>query len=243
MIRPFKNHIKSLLRRHTSFYHREELLDRPFWQAVKSRSTGLVTLVDVGAHEGLFYSSLCQILTVTDAILIDAQPAKIAGLKQQYGGGGTQILESAISDYIGTADFTIHQWDQSSSLKETISEVGGLGDLYDLNPKEVITVDVTTLDALVLGKIPDGTFCILKLDIQGAEEEAIRGGVETLKKVDLIICEVPLKPTYQNSASMVEITQALEGHGFVLVELFPNTRGNHSELLECDAIYAKIKND
>jgi FkbM family methyltransferase len=172
-------------------------------------------------------------------IIIDAQPDKVAILRSRYTDPTTQIFETAISNCVGTSKFTIHGWDQSSSLKNTIDEAGGLGELYDLTPKEIIEVNLTTLDELVNGKIPIETFCILKLDIQGAEKEAIEGGTETLKKVDMVICEVPLKPTYDNSASMFEITQALEGHGFVLVELFPNTRGNFSELLECDAIYTR----
>lgn len=235
--------LRSFLRMQATYVHKDEAWKFLFWRTIRIRllRPDSVILIDVGAHEGLFLETARKHLAVKSAFLIDPQPGKIAGLRQRFQSETTVVYETAISDYSGTADFKILGWDESSSLKAVIPTAGKIGDMVDLSLRETIQVKVSTLDELLAGQLQSGSSIVLKLDVQGAEREALRGAPTVLAMTEMVICEVPTKPTYGDSASMHEIFEMLENSDFMLVDLFPNTRGKNQELIECDAIFIKRK--
>jgi FkbM family methyltransferase len=63
----------------------------------------------------------------------------------------------------------------------------------------------------------------LNIDVQGYEYEVLEGSIETLKKVDYIMCEINRNTTekkldYINAKTVDKLTNFLNNFGFVLVE-------------------------
>lgn len=85
---------------------------------------------------------------------------------------------------------------------------------------EEITVPCQTLDGLVEG-LPHGwraaDFTYLRMNIQGAELRALRGGVKTLPHIALIDLETNIDERYEGAPSKEEFDALLAEHGFACV--------------------------
>ncbi len=58
----------------------------------------------------------------------------------------------------------------------------------------------------------------INMDVQGYELEVLKGGKETLKKVDYVYCEVNRDEVYENNAYVEELDVFLKGYGMVRKE-------------------------
>jgi FkbM family methyltransferase len=92
----------------------------------------------------------------------------------------------------------------------------------------------------------------LKLDVQGAELDVIRGAPQTLKEVVVVQTEVEFVPMYRDQPLFAEVDQALRGAGFLFHRMLgfagrmfkpvaaqnnPNAPG--SQMLWSEAVYVK----
>jgi len=93
-------------------------------------------------------------------------------------------------------------------------------------------VEVSLLDDYDLG---ESNF--INMDVQGYELEVLKGGTETLKRVDYVYCEVNRGEMYENNAMIDDIDEYLGGYGFERVETYwPETWYKWG-----DALYIKKK--
>ena len=53
--------------------------------------------------------------------------------------------------------------------------------------------------------------------MQGAEDKVIKGGVETLKKTDIIVTEVSFVQLYDNQPLIKDMLTLLESHDFIYI--------------------------
>ena len=100
-------------------------------------------------------------------------------------------------------------------------------------------IKITRLDA-VFDPIVDGRErrVLLKLDLQGFELSALKGGGEVLERIVVIEVEMALWPIYKNGADYREVSDYLLGQGFVLWAIFPH--GPHAvtgRMSEVDAFF------
>jgi FkbM family methyltransferase len=82
---------------------------------------------------------------------------------------------------------------------------------------------------------PDETFDFIKMDMQGAELDAISGGIKLCKKAKGILLEVALKEYNQNSALPDEVVDYMKSIGFIKKETLTNLPYNgeiyHQDIL------------
>ena len=64
---------------------------------------------------------------------------------------------------------------------------------------------------------------LLKLDVQGFEGEVLRGGLEVLKRIDVVITEMSVAPLYQGQIEFDELYRMLVEQGF-------RYQGNYEQL-------------
>jgi len=76
-----------------------------------------------------------------------------------------------------------------------------------------IKVPIARLDDFI-GRIQFDPPVLLKIDVQGYEDQVIRGADKVLKKVDCIISEVSFQPLYEGQALFGEIYQLMDDLGF-----------------------------
>jgi FkbM family methyltransferase len=79
---------------------------------------------------------------------------------------------------------------------------------------------------------------ILKLDLQGAELNALNGAVELLKKgkVKIILCEFMFIEMYQNQPKWVELVNILLKYNFLLFNFYQK-HFHYGQILQANAIF------
>lgn len=123
-------------------------------------------VLDIGCHLGAFLSLARKISTAGHHVAIEAMPTKADWLKRKF--PDVQVECVAISDYVGSANFEENTVSGFSRLEgERPAQYGSV---------KRWPVSVTTLDTLNLKHKVD----FIKIDIEGAELAAFRGGSNLL---------------------------------------------------------------
>ena len=102
-----------------------------------------------------------------------------------------------------------------SSIRSAVGSGAAFGSAVDVIG--TVSAPITTLDKLSAG-LRDGGIGI-KLDVQGFEEEVLKGGVEALRCAAFLEIELSLVPVYEGQSLYMEMLQWLSGRGFRLVHV------------------------
>ena len=169
------------------------------------------TVIDVGCADGQFFLHLSAIGLFPGAVPlnIDANNLYEGSLQAIKGAVGGDFRISAITDHEGEVELTTSVHPYWSSLRPE-------NDSYWLRVNKLIStkrlVPATTLDTLrqQLALIPP---YLIKLDIQGAEQAALRGATEVLKDTHVVICEADVDDFHginnileQNDFALYDVT-------------------------------------
>tara|TARA_A100001388_G_C28757626_1_gene495871 strand:+ start:1312 stop:2010 length:699 start_codon:yes stop_codon:yes gene_type:complete len=104
-----------------------------------------------------------------------------------------------------------------------------------LDRKEV-SVKVDTLDNIVDGYSIDD-LSILKIDVEGAELDVLKGGNESIKRFDFIILELTFTGFLNNASKPAEIINHMSKNNFEMIDIF-NLRNNHeNDLSQGDFLF------
>ncbi|MGA7326115.1 MAG: FkbM family methyltransferase [Rhodomicrobium sp.] len=132
-----------------------------------------MTVLDIGAHVGLHTLRFGQRVGADGCVLaVEPSPANAAQLRKHLewnGLGNTTVIESAIGESRGQTEFV---------FRPDAMDPGGFANTlaYDVGGSRT-QVRVTTIDDLCRELVPD----VIKIDVEGAELLAIRGGEKTLR--------------------------------------------------------------
>lgn len=130
-------------------------------------------VLDAGANIG-FTALECLDAGASKVVAVEAVPEIFSRL-EQVAGGPIVAVGKALSHAPGTADMLVSvTHNQGSSLKDEISQM--FPAIFGDQPRKV-TVELTTIDHLAE---QFGHFDVWKLDIEGAEVDALRGARQTL---------------------------------------------------------------
>jgi FkbM family methyltransferase len=148
---------------------------------LRKRGFRPMIVIDGGAHLGTFSLAAERIFPEATFHLIEPQPACLGPLRELSAKRHFALHEFALSDRPGTVEF----------LKTTDPNTGAY-----VNPRgeEAITVPANTLDALFAGRVATEMRPLLKLDLQGHELAALKGGVKTLQSIEAVLIEVNFVP-------------------------------------------------
>jgi len=197
-----------------------------------------ISLIDIGASEGNFTSSVERYCGLKRAMLIEPQPKRVEELKRKFRASHFSVHCAAAAAENGSATMDVLNWDYSTSLLPIRRDMPDAYGSLDIDVREVIPVRTVTLDELCrnLAEPVD----LLKIDVQGSERQVILGATETLHRVKLIWMEVSFKPLYDGSETLEGMIRLCNERGFVLRHL---QEGFHSlangELLQGDALFTR----
>jgi FkbM family methyltransferase len=208
-------------------------------------------IVDVGAqileHEKHIYAPVTESGLKYRIIGFEPLAERLSERINREGQGRLTMLPNAIGDG-SPGTLYVNDFDATSSLyplnRKLCADFVGLSLLRTV---DTLRVETVTLDA-ALEREAAGLIDFLKLDIQGAELNALQGAEETLKRVAVVHCEVEFSPIYEGQPLFPEIQRFLNARGFELIDLIIQHRYSYEvssgaaspdRLLWADAVFFK----
>jgi FkbM family methyltransferase len=222
------------------------LTDVSLFAAAKARLAGIHLLpsdlgldgalvVDVGASDGRFSAALLGIAPGARVIAVEPAPRPRERLRARLGANpNVEILDVAVSAESGAAILHVAAHDDNSSLHRPRPESRRLiGDGFEV--VEDVQVRTVTLDELVGERDVD----VLKIDVQGAELDVIRGGARTLERARAVLLEMNFFSQYEGDATFNTLHREMEARGFALVDIAVPLKTHDGTAIFADACYAR----
>jgi FkbM family methyltransferase len=166
---------------------------------------GPTALVDVGANTGYWAERFLAYIPAT-YLGIEPDPRAFAKLSARF--PQMHLFNAAAGADSGT--IVLHMTGAS-----TYSTVTAYRDFASVNVTDTgdVVVDLVTLDEIVQ-PAPD-TRLVLKIDVQGAESDVLRGASSLLPTVDLLLLEAPLVPQTELMNDLGKLSEIVRPHGLV----------------------------
>lgn len=178
--------------------------NEPFLRAHK-----FSTYIDVGANKGQFALAALAANPTGRVISFEPVDTAIAAFKRVFSRDPRVTLhECALGEVDGSAIIRVPESSGSASMIVPLS-----GSIRDQE------IRVRTLD----GVLAESSFqepALLKLDIQGFELQALRGGVRTLRRFSDLFVEVSFTSLAPEHATAQQIIEYLTPRGFVLAGVY-----------------------
>lgn len=197
------------------------------------------SVLDVGANVGQFAVAALNLFPTHVVHCFEPQPDCVDQLKRNLKrASGVTVHPIALGAVPGEEQFHLNSHNHSSSFLRLAS--GHLKAFPGAVDRETIPVRISTLDLVFAGAdLP--TPVLLKLDVQGYESNVLRGGIQTLRRVDYVILEASLKPMYEGEQLFWDLAKLMESYGFSFLRpvswLADPATG---EYLQMDALFQRM---
>lgn len=207
-----------------------------FEMAGALRASGLrpEVVIDGGANAGQFARAMAETFPEARVIAFEPLPEVAQTFRERLGSEPrVRLVQSALGAEPGRLTFYRNPYSLASSALP-VAEDGPLVQPHE----EALEVPVTTLDdALADDDLPAST--LLKLDLQGYELEALRGGPETLGRVGHVLLEVALRPSYEGEPTFEALLDHLRPFGFRFLRPVDVLRDEAGTIVQMDALFGR----
>ena len=183
-------------------------------------------ILDIGCHFGNWTAEMKQLFPKAEYFLIDASdyPQRDKTIP---------FLNTVLSDNVGTVDWydiTSGNGTGNSYLRETTSHY---------KDTEPIKRPCTTLDTLFEEGRLHNDFDFIKLDVQGAEIDILKGASKFFEKAEMILLEVPfVGETNKNAPKFLDYIIFMDHSGFACYDIIELHR-HYGMLLQVDILFVK----
>jgi FkbM family methyltransferase len=206
----------------------------PAWVDLRA---GIVA--DVGANVGDWSAAVLRVVPEARVLAVEPAPEPLRRLSERFADvPGVVVDGHAVSDRPGTAVLHVTGHSHNSSLHAPHAAMGSLYESttgWDVVAR--VPTPTATLDELLAGE----DVALLKIDVQGAEREVLRGAPQVLARTAAVLIEVTFVSHYAGDATFPALHEQLSAHGFslnALSEPFRAQRGTGS-ILWADACYCR----
>ncbi len=191
-------------------------------------------VLDVGASRGQF--ALFAEHRFPSARIICFEPIPDAREKlRAVTGSRVEIVDAAVGAEEGTAQLNVSAKDDSSSLlgigSRQVNEFPGT------ERERVIDVRVTTLASAVPTDLPGPV--LLKIDVQGAELDVLRGAGAVLDRIDEAFIECSFVELYEGQALADEVISFLLSRGLRLAGIYGMSSSVTGGSLQADLHFSR----
>jgi FkbM family methyltransferase len=204
------------------------------------RDRPVETIFDVGAYNGSSAARYRKRFPAARVYAFEPFEASYNDLAAVAARSGGMILpfRAAVGAEAGTANLHVNKSAQTNSMLANDPGLAKTFNIPEMWPVREAPVNVVTLDGFCDEHRID-RIDLLKMDIQGFELQALRGGRRLLERraIRLIFCEVIFAPLYQGQASYHDVAAYLAGFGYELYGLYSMYRVHTGALGWADAIF------
>jgi FkbM family methyltransferase len=196
-----------------------------------------VVIFDVGAHDGRSALNYNKVFKNSSIFSFEPTPNTFRILKRETGNyRNINIYNQALSSFVGQTSFNLNSSSLTNSILNTSEKLKNI--VATSSTVQSITVGTNTID----------NFCsqnsitkinILKIDVQGADLEVLKGAKAMLemKMIDLIFVEVEFIELYVNQPLFHDISSFLHNYDYSLYSLYNLSIDKEGRLIYGDAIF------
>ncbi len=207
-------------------------LNRPWFHAL-----GIATVVDVGANVGQFSQMIRRVLPQAGIVAFEPIPRAFAALQTTFARDTRfQAFDVAVGRASGTSTFHVNPYSDSSSMRP-MTDVHRDHFPFTQGEQQQIEVRVEPLDHFA-DAIGAAGPTLVKVDVQGFEDEVLAGGAAVLGRAALAILEVSFAPLYDGAPAFEGLLATKNGLGFRYGGNLDQLRGpRDGAILQCDALF------
>lgn len=175
------------------------------------QSRNIKNVLDIGANTGQFAIRINEILPNVNIISFEPIKKCYEELLINTQDLKMKAFNCALGEAEEAQEINISAHSPSSSLlpmADLHKEVFAGTDFVEKEKISIKRLDTIFPDLKIEGKF------MVKIDVQGFEDRVIKGGLETLKKADLILIETSFEELYKDQLLFDGLYQLLVGIGF-----------------------------
>jgi FkbM family methyltransferase len=185
-------------------------------------------VIDVGANRGNWTLETLRVFRSASFVLIDADPANAAILKQLCSCRSHCKFFTALLGAESRQEMRFYQMGTGSSV---------LSERTSADRNELM-LRMSTLDELVAAEV--NSPILLKLDVQGYELEVLRGAGKILSETEVVIVECSLIQYNDGAPLFAEVISFMSEHGFVVYDFCGYMRReSDGALFQADVIFTR----
>ncbi len=185
-------------------------------------------VIDVGAHSGSWTEMAMNVWPDCSYILIDPLDDKCSLLEQKFKQESVKVVNALLSHEEGV-EVTFFVMGTGSSIYQELRSA----------PQEVRRFRSRTLDGVMESLEATGRSTLLKLDVQGAELDILRGAEETLALVDFLILETSCIEMNEGAPEFAEVIGFCAERNFVLHDIMDLHRAEDARLNQVDLLFRR----
>ncbi|MGO8676426.1 MAG: FkbM family methyltransferase [Limisphaerales bacterium] len=197
----------------------------------------MMTVIDGGANVGQFARAAAD--TFPGACIYSFEPLPAAA--EQFSRNLTdcprvKLIRSALGSRDGTVAFHPNEYSQSSSVLPQAAE----HTMSFSKDKQLrsIEVPIMRLDTFAAGRVLAAPL-LIKLDLQGFELEALKGGVELLQRTNYVLAETVFESMYQGEPLFHELLSFMSSVGFAFRMPLAALRDERDLIVQMDALFTR----
>ena len=218
-------------------YQRYKLFDKK-WLL----NSNINTIIDIGANIGEFTAIFGELFPEATIYAFEPLPDCYEQLVKRAENYTTvKAFNIGLGNEKGSLNIQKSSWHPASSFRE-------MGELHKQNypysaQSEDIKVRVDTLDNILRDKRIEKNI-LIKLDVQGFEDEVIKGGMQIFKQAKIVVVECSFQELYKNEPLFDGIYSLLKQFGFrYRGSLKQSFNKDNDTYLQADCIFISGKNE
>lgn len=208
------------------------------WKSLSN--TTPTTILDIGSLDGADAVELGRMFPAATIHSFEPDPANFP-LLQQTAECCDRIIayQIALSDKSGKAKFFASGAENDAYYNRASGSIlRPLQSATDWWPQlkfeREVEVSTTTVDEWALTK-SIRSIDLVWMDVQGAELQVLQGMGTLIESTRCIVLEVWMRPAYDGAATLPQIQEFLESHGFYMTRLWLNTNK-----IDGDALFQRV---
>lgn len=214
-------------------YNRYKLFDKK-WLL----DSNIHTIIDIGANVGEFTIIFAELFPDATVFAFEPLPNCYRQLQERTKNrNNIHCYNVGLGNEDGSMEIHESDWHPASSFRE-MDSLHKMNYPHSSGSKD-LTVNIKRLDDVLEGeKLVDNIF--IKMDVQGFEDEVIKGGNKIFSKAKVIIVEVSFEQLYKGEPLFHGLYSLLEPLGFKFAgNLKQSVNKKDGRFLQADCIFIK----
>lgn len=185
-------------------------------------------IVDIGGYEGTWTSNTKTIFPSVSFLIVEAQKSKKDLLDNLFSSDNQVSVECCLLGDTEKEMVPFFEMETGSSIYEENSN----------HDRFLNFLEMKTLDNII-NKYDTGNNIFLKIDVQGAEIDVLKGATKTLESTEIILLEVSTLNYNSHAPVFNEIIKFMNEIDFSVFDICDQSRKENNVLFQLDIIFIR----